>query len=349
MPRIRPFSPVLVAVAAAALSACGGGGDGGEPDAEPLVTIPTDTRAVAASAGSDLTADTLSDQGNWLARAVLSTARDGIFDITAEREQPTMVRAASVRAAAGLTPWSLARAVLRVAAPRYALREQLQATSSQVLDCTNAGGTFTITIDDQDGDQQVSSGDGIGIVAANCALEAGIAPASGSMQMTVNAVELDPQSEPKAIDATIVLGNLTISSYGTYNGQLRLWAKPDAAGERARVSYRQTAVTLGGTQVVFDFDVTSLTVGAQTQFDLNGGLGLGGHTYSVVAGATMTAAAPDAPSDGWVRLRDAAGDETRLTARSVTTFDLDFFPAGAAAATAQLPARLWADALPPQP
>jgi hypothetical protein len=327
---------------AAVTAGCGGGGGGSEP----LVVVPTDVRVVAASAGADLAAGALAAQGNWLGRAVLSTSSDSAFDITATRERPQARPAGQERRRAGWVPLDLVRAALLVAAPRFGGRESPAALGSQTMPCSTPGSSVTVSLDDADGDDQVSAGDSISIAAVQCTLDPGLPAADGTMRLAINAVELDRDDAPTAIDATVTLDRFSLGAYGTYAGSLRVWSRPEGDGGRARVSYLGTAITVAGLTLVFDFDVTAVTSGTQTRFDLNGGLGAFGQTYSVVAGETMIAATLEPPASGRLRMRDAAGDEVRLTARSPTAYDLEFWPAGAATPTASLPGQRWDEVLP---
>lgn len=336
-------SGLALAAVAALTAGCGGGGGSGNSDAR--VVVPQTTRSVAASSGSDASSENFASLGGWLARAVLSASSDGAFDVTGVRETPTGVRNGAAVAASAVHA-RIARAALRLGAPAFTGREQAATVSPpQALPCENIGGSGTVTVDDTDNNRKLGAGDSLTISLNNCVLSVGIPAASGTMQLTLNAVELDADDVPTAIDASAVVTSFSVDGYGSYTGSMRLWAKPEGNLERSRVSYRNTNVTLGGGALVFDFDLYGLGDDTSTSFDLNGGIGIGGQIYSIVSTGVMTATGTNPPSTGATQLRDAAGDAVRLSAASAATFSLDFLPAGATMPTASAPGLLWADYL----
>jgi hypothetical protein len=94
---------------------------------------------------------------------------------------------------------------------------------------------------------------------------------------------------------------------------------------------------------VYDFDVDGLANAATGSFEVGGGFGLGGQTYAIATFTRLGYAVDASPSSGELRLRDAAGDEVRLLARSALSFDLAFWPAGAAQPSLVLNDLRWAD------
>lgn len=330
---------LALAASAALLAACGGGGGSDDRGVE----VPSATRSVAASAGSDANVNNLAALGGWLARAVMSVSGDGAFDITAERDRP-QGRTADVYGSGGLLHARVASAALRLGRPGFAARERASAVESETMSCIN-GGSVTFTINDADDNRKLSRGDGVTLSASNCVLDPGLPAANGSMQLAINEVELDSDDMPTALDASATFTKFSVGAYGTYDGEMRLWTKPEGTRERARVSYRNTTVTFAADSVVFDFDIYALGDAAGGSFDLNGGIGINGQTYSMVATGVMTAVGTEPPSTGTLHLRDAAQDAVRLTARSASSFDLDFLPSGASAPTAVLPGQLWSNYL----
>jgi hypothetical protein len=325
--------------AAAALAACGGGGGGGSSGGT-SVTVPSGQRTEAASAGSDARADNLVELGAWLARAVLSAGGEGALDVTGTREQPMAAGPARAIRAAGAAQVRVAKAALQLAAPGSTARERPQATETQTVTCIN-GGTVTITVDAARTDD-VSPGDTISVTTNNCQLDSTLPIANGGFSMEINALELSGDTLT-ALDVDVTFNSFALVGYGSYSGSGRLWTKNEGAGERIRVSYSDTTVTYGASTLTFDFDLYGLSSATSATFDLNGGLGISGQRYAMVGGDVMSAAAGKPPGAGSLNLRDAAGDTIRLTARSATTFDLDFYPAGATSPTASLPGELWDD------
>lgn len=345
-----PLTALCAAAVAASLVGCGGGGGG---SSELQVTVPTAVRAVAASAGSDATAANLGNLGGWLARAVLSTASEGVLDITGVRESPQSSIAANTSTRTGTAPRApvmgmpahVLRAVVRLGAPFAITREKPSAISVDTQACENEGGTFTVTFDDADNSTVLSAGDALTLDATNCVLDATTPVANGSVTLTLNGVEINGRNEVTAIDASVGFSNFALAGYGNYSGAARFWTKPAAGGERSRVSFMGTSVTLAGATVVYDFDVYALSTASTNTFEIDGGIGIGGQTYSVVASGSMSGTVSGPPATGTLRLRDAAGDSILLSAKSALLFDLDFFPSGATTATASLPGLRWADYL----
>ncbi len=335
---------VLAALLAASLAGCGGGGGG---SSELQVTVPTAVRAVAASAGSDATAANLGSLGGWLARAVLSTASEGVLDITGVRESPQSsgIANSALRAPVMGMPAHVLRAVVRLGAPFAAAREKPSAISVDTQPCENEGGSFTVTFDDADNSTVLSTGDSLTLTVSNCVLDSTTPIANGSVTLKLNGVEINGRNEVTAIDADVTFSNFALAGYGSYSGAARFWTKPQTGGERSRVSFLGTSVTLAGATIVYDFDVYALSTASTNTFEVDGGIGIAGQTYSVVASGSMSGTVLGPPSTGTLRLRDAAGDSVQLSARSALLFDLDFFPSGATAPTASLPGLRWADYL----
>ncbi len=343
-----PLATALAVSLAATLAGCGGGGGSSEPQ----VTVPTAVRAVAASVGADATAANLGNLGGWLARAVLSTASEGVLDITGARESPQSSMtsntgtATTSRALVMGMPAHVLRAVLRLGAPFAAARERPSAISVDTQPCENVGGSYTVTFDDADNSTALSAGDSLRLAATNCVLDPTAPVANGSVKLTLNGVEISSDTVT-AIDASVSFNNFALAGYGNYTGAARFWTKPAAGGERSRVSFQGTSVALAGATVVYDFDVYALSTTSTNTFEIDGGIGIGGQTYSVVASGSMSGTVLGPPATGTLRLRDAAGDSILLSAKSALLFDLDFFPSGATTATASLPGLRWADYLGP--
>jgi len=332
------------AVAAALLAACGGGGSSSNSAA--TVSVPQGTRSVAASAGSDVSAANTSDLGATAARAVLSATAGGIFDVTgAGRESPQALT--TTRSTASL-PAHLVRAALRLAAPvAAAAREQPQASSSQTLPCPDASGSFTgsmtISFVDADNNGKLSNGDGLTLALVDCVVDSGLPEANGSFTMAINIVELDSANDPVAIDVSVTFNSFSMDGLGTFSGSFLFWSRPEGSGERFRISYRSTAVQQGPVPVVYNFDVYGSSSDSGGSFDIGGGITVGGVTFSIVGGDVFSFIGGSPPHLGSLRLVDVAGDAVRLTARSASLFDLDFFPFGALIPGLSLPGLLWSD------
>jgi hypothetical protein len=321
----RSINGMGLVLTTALLSACGGGGGGSAP----VVVIPDGPRVVAASADSDATAANFGTLGAPLARAVLGGSSSGLLDPIG---------------GAGASPQSAATAVALVQAPtltgRTALawlrhvgdpdRKRIAAVMTEVLPCT-FGGSITVSFDDVDNDNELSAGDSIGFLAQNCIDDPGLPAANGGFTMRINAVELDGQGEPTALDVSGTFDAFTLAGYGSVDGAFRLWTRQEtAASTRLRVSYQRASVTETSGTVLYDYDIDGLENAAGGSFEISGGLGLEGRTYAVSTPVRLQYAFGQAPAIGQVDLRDMAGDAVQLVARSATSFDLGFLPAGSA-------------------
>lgn len=318
--KIRDLSAALAA--ACVLTACGGGGD----DAPAGVSVPQGVRTVSASASADINAGNYASFSGPLARAVMQAA-EGSSATVAGGSRESLALA------------GLARGALQAVAPD---RERALAVTSSTLACTY-GGSMTVTFDDADNNQQVSRGDVLTVALSGCVEEPGGAPGSGSMTMTINAIEVDAAGEPTAMDVSISVSGFADDGWGGMSGSFRLWMKQEGAtSTRMRVSYQAVTVVDGNTTVVYDFDEYGVfSDSGSGSFDLQGGLRIGGQTYAVVGGNVFGHSSGSNPSSGTVSLRDAAGDQLVLRAISSTTVDLEFYAAGATTPSATLTGVTW--------
>lgn len=329
----RSSAPALLA--AALLAACGGGGGGG-----PTVVVPDGARTVAASGNSDATAVNYATLAPPFVRALLSGGAGGIVSpLGADRTQALAVGAAPAVFAPSLPGRTLLAWLRHLPDPG---RKQAAAVSTDVVQCS-FGGSITVRFDDADNDGNASAADTIEFTAANCIEDVGLPAANGGFSMTINAVDLDGD-DPVALDVSGSFQNFTLEGYGTMNGSFRLWTRLEtAASVRLRVSYLGTTVAEAGSTTVYDFDIDGLANDLSGTFEISGGIGIGGATYAVGTGSRLQVAAGQSPAGGHASFRDAAGDSVRVVPRSATTFDLEFYPAGATTPSATLTGLLWSD------
>jgi hypothetical protein len=312
---------------ALAMAACGGGGGSSGSAA---VVVPTGVRAGSASAGSDITLGNAGSFAAVMARAVMSGADDSVPGVSGTREAP---QSRTVRDA--LSGKWIGYAV------HTAAREQAQATSTQTLDCPG-GGSVTVTVNDADNNQKLSAGDTASFQFAACVIEAGLPAATGSLAFTVNAIELDANDEPTALDASLTLNGFAEAGFGSLSGGFRIWFKEETAtSTRQRVSYLATTVIEQLQTLRYDFDVYGVFGSTGGTFDLNGSIVIGGNTYAMSTPTLFSNAAGALPNAGVLVLRDAAGDQVILRARSATLFDLEFQAAAATTPTPVLTNQPW--------
>lgn len=321
----------LVGAAVLAAACGGGGGDSGSS----AVVVPTATRTGTASASSDLTQANAGAFVGVLARTVMGAADGSVQVLASSRESP----AARTAATAGHSLRHAARVAARVAAGTG--REAAQAVTVETVAC-GLSGSFVITVNDADDNQRLSRGDSVGIVFTNCAFDATTPAVNGSLSFVVNAVELDSQQEPTALDATITLTGFAEAGFGTLSGSFRIWYRDESAtSTRQRVSYSDAVVNEQGQALVYNFDIYGVQGSTGASFDLNGALTVAGTTYAMVTTTVFAQTGSALPGTGAVELRDAAGDRVIVRARSGTTFDLEFQAAGAATPTLVQAGLLW--------
>lgn len=337
--RLQPSAAALLpTLGLALLSACGGGGG---DDTAAIVVIPDGPRVVAASAGTDVNTSNYTLLAAPLVRGLLSGGASDLLNPTAtDRATAQAAGAAPLPVAATLVGRTLLAWLQRLPDPA---RKQAAAVSTQTLSCA-LGGALTITVDDVDNNSRLGAGDSISVLASACREDANLPAASGGFLMTVNAAVLNSNGEPTALDVSASFQSFTIDGFGSMTGGFRLWTRPEtAASTRLRLSFLDTSVSEVSGTVVYSFDIDGLANASSASFEISGGLGLGGQTYALATPTRLSGAPVGSPSAGAVTLRDAAGDTLRVVARSATTLDLEFLPAGATTPTATTAGLLWTD------
>lgn len=317
------------------LAACGGGGSSG-----PTVVVPDGARTVAASANADVTPVNYGTLAAPFVRAVLSGGANGLISpLEAGRRTAQSAGTEGAVFAPDLPGRLMLTWLKRLPNPA---RKQAAAVTTDVLPCS-FGGSITVRFDDADNSNSVSPSDRIDFTAANCVEDLGLPAANGGFSMTINAVDLDGDV-PEALDVSGSFQNFALVGYGTLNGAFRLWTRfESAASTRLRVSYLAASVAEAGSTVVYDFDIDGLANEQSGSFEISGGIGIGGATYSVATGARLQIAVGQPPSGGQTSFRDAAGDTVRVVPRSASSFDLEFYPAGASVPSATLTGLAWID------
>jgi hypothetical protein len=325
------------ATLALGLVACGGGGggDGGSAGVE----VPQGVRSGSASTGSDVTAVNATSFAGPLARTVMSAADGSAGGVASGREAPQARSAATTTAGrwSGFVFDAAARSLSSAAG-----REQALAVATETVSCSMSG-TVTLTVNDADNNQKLSAGDTATFQFNACVEVAGMPAASGTLSFTVNAIELNAQNEPTALDASFTLTGFVEAGFGTTNGSFRTWFKDESSSStRQRISFLGASVVEAGQTRTYDFDVYGVVSTAGGNFDLNGAIGIGGQTYAM-SSTVFSHNSGAMPSVGALTLRDGAGDAVILRARSATTFDLEFQAAGSATPTVIAAGQLWND------
>ena len=329
-----PILRGLGAMILAALAACGGGGGGDAPSG---VQIPQGTRSGAASAGSEVNESNVRSFAGPLARAVMSAGDSSLPSISSARDTP---QARSQRMAAQGQRWT------RLALANLSSREQPLSTTTRPLRCPFGGG-LTLTLIDDDNNAKLSAGDRLSIVTVACRSELGQPASTGSLALTINAIELDGNDDPTALDVTITFSGFEEDGFGTLSGSVRLWFKDDGSGgERLRLSYSAAAVTGQGDSVAYDFDITgNAAANGGGTADLNGSFVFRNDSYAMSSTTFAFNAGSKSPASGSVTLTDFLGNKVTLRVRSNDTFDLVLKPLGLPEIV--IPGFLWSDQLLP--
>jgi hypothetical protein len=200
-------------------------------------------------------------------------------------------------------------------------REQALVTTTLPARCLS--GSIRVTLNDADNNGKLSAGDSLSVVAAGCVSEFGQPASTGSLSMTINAIELSSSDSPTALDVTIAFSGFEEQGFGTLSGAVRLWFKDDASGgQRLRVSYSATAVNELGDDLAYDFDITGTSGSSGGSFDMNGNFVIGGAGYAMTS-TTFAFNAGSHPTTGSVTLRDFLGNTVTLRAHG-DTFDIEF-------------------------
>jgi hypothetical protein len=300
-----------------ALAACGGGGGGGD-DGPVGVQLPLGTRSGTASASSNINEGNFRSFAGPLARVVISASdAKKVPGVSNGRDAP---QARSERLALQGQRWT------RLALSELSSREQPLATTAGRCPF---GGLLTLRLDDNDNNGKLSAGDRVSVVTVACVSEASQPASTGALSLTINAIELDGNDDPTALDVTITFSGFAEEGFGTLSGSVRLWFKDDASGgEQLRLSYSATAVTEQGDSVAYDFDISGgSNANGGGSFDLDGTFVFAGQGYAM-SSTTFTFSAGSQPASGSVTLRDFLGNTVTLRARG-DTFDLEFLPFGA--------------------
>ena len=312
--------------AALLVAACGGGG--GDDSGSSAVVVPTAARSGTASASSDLTLANAGSFAGVLARTVMSSADGSVPVLASSRESPQ----ARLSAASGSRLRQAVRAAARSAVGGG--REVAQGISRDTVLC-DLSGSFSVEVNDADDNQRLSRGDTASFVFTNCAFDVVTPAVNGNLSFVVNAVELDSQQLPTALDATVTLTGFAEAGFGTLSGTFRIWFREEAGSNvRQRISYTDAAMNSFGQDLAYNFDIYGVAGTTSATFDLNGALTVAGTTYAMVTTTPFSQNGVALPDAGVVELRDAAGDRVILRALDGgTNFDLEFQAAGAATPT----------------
>lgn len=331
---LRPMKhalSLLVPLVAALVAGCGGGGGGNGSSA---VQVPTAVRSLPASAGSDVNEAGFVATGSAVVRSLLSGFGGTAFEQTLSAGRAAAPAAAvDLRRPASLARWALAQAPRPGAATG---RESAQAVAQETRSCVTAAGgagSFTVIANDADNNQLLSRGDTISITFSACAFASGDPLANGDVTIGVNAIELDANEAPTALDLALTFEAFSIEGQGSLSGGARLWAVSTGSGEHSLLRYTNLRATIGVDVTTLNIDLDQHLAGSIVSTAVNGAVTLSGQAYKLVQATPFTSTVTGRPETGTLGVSDAAGDRLDLTARG-SVVDFDFTPFGSAAPTA---------------
>lgn len=258
------------------LAACGGGG--GDSTAVAAVPLSTANYVAISSAAVDSVAG--ADSFNSaLGQVSAASASDSVaFSVSA----------------AGLAQMALTQA--RFGAPSK--RVTAQAVSDHAESCVG-GGSLLVRTNDFDGNDRLSSGDSLTIVASNCVAEIGTTPVNGQMALVLRNVTLDGTG-----DLASGSMDLTFSAFGNsellFNGAVAL----TLTSSSLTLDFNRLTATAGSATRTLDY---AMTFYSDDTLSVAGLITIDGSTYtlSTLSRVSVTSAYP---SSGALRLADGRGN-----------------------------------------
>jgi len=296
------------------LGACGGGGGGGSDSvttSSAPVTIST-VNAEAVAAASYKTTAGLEGSGSgttgFLTGAVTQTASPGINLIDVMISQfKTIPQRASVNASGSLTG----------------------VVVSETIACAISG-SMTITFDDADNDQQLSTGDSMSFSANDCKEDGMIM--SGGVSMNNVSVSGDPLSAPHSMQLSIQANNFTVTegveSIALNGGMTMAESTNDGILFTHSITGSSIQVTEGGVSAGlsnFSIEATEDDNTLAYTLDLNATVSspeLGG-SVTIVTDTVFAGIEPNEPSSGQASITGANNSRVTLIAMGADNVRLE--------------------------
>jgi len=287
------------------LVACGGGGgsgDGGNVTTSSAPVTISAANAEEVAAASYKTTAGLEGGGSgatgFLTGAVTQTASPGIdlVDVLISKAK-TLPQLASANPAASLTG----------------------VVVSETIACTNSG-SITITFDDTDNDQQLSTGDSMSFNASNCSEDGMIM--NGSVSMNGVNVSGDPLSPPYSMQLTIQANNFTVTESVesvALNGSMTMAeSTSDGVSYTYSITGSSIEVTEGGVSAsLTNFNIQSTEDTLAYTLDLNATVSspeIGGSVTIVTDTIFQGDSLADYPSSGQATITGANNSRVTLIA-----------------------------------
>lgn len=303
----------LCASAVLVLAACGGGGGGADAPTlvlTPLTTTNYDPTGRAAAA-------TLIDTSSSASSAGTIAAVGGSPD--------TVPATGFVR----LAEYASRRAI-------GSLRARVQpAESFTESDNCALGGSVSVTVNDNNNNDQVDAGDTASFNFYACKVDPDVPTVNGGLDFAFQAITLDVYGDPVAYSATVTARQL-VSGGSSINGP----ADYNVTATRATVNYRNTVSTRKGVETVYNFSATIDRSGVNTTLTAAGEIGLHGASY-ILSTPTPIIMGNFYPTSGTLRVADNAGGRVDVN-MGLTTFQLVLYLPGDTSQDAAV-THTWAD------
>ncbi len=302
---------VLLLSAAAGLAACGGGSGGGSDSAATADPVAISSANAPQVAGAAYNASgSLEGAGvggaGFLTGAVTETTAGGVDMVE--------VIVAQLKAS---QRWFANHAAAFVTG----------AVVTATENCTD-GGSFSFTLNDADGNQDLSTGDSLSASFSNCS-EAGTVM-NGSISINNVVIEGDPLSFPYSLQLTIQANNFSVtenSETASLNGAMTLsQATGDGALFTNTISGTSIALNeTGGSATLSAFQLSSTENGSAYALDMNATVSSSeiGGAVTIVTDATFQGVEPNDPFTGQATITGANNSSVTLIAMDEVNVTLE--------------------------
>ncbi len=285
----------LCLCAGLAVTACGGGGGGAGDPAPNLASVPF-TPANYDPTGRATAAVLIDVQASSTVEGVASAdggrspaaTTAGVFAVT----QMAFDRAQ--RAATG--------------------RAQVAASSTETNACAY-GGSFTVTLNDNNNNNTADAGDTATSNFSACVDELGAPAISGGLDFTV-----------KAVGSNVVTLGLTFRNLASGGSTINGAAEMSLGNSAVSVKYQNAASVRNGKTTYYNFTANGSKSGNMATMGINGDIGVSGALYTLSTPIPIIMGTAY-PSYGTLRISDSAGGRVDVVMRA-TDFDLELYLPG---------------------
>lgn len=262
-----------------ALAGCGGGGG----DSEAKALVPLSTSNYDAVAG-----DVVSSIGGT---GPIFDAFEGLLASDASPSDSASPFAVLGSGQMG----SMAAFALKQVGTAEVPRESSQAVRSITENCVS--GTFQMTVNDADNNDEISSGDTLRFIASQCVFATGQPAVNGELSLRVNSIAFDRFGE--VVSANI---RMTFTGFSVAGLSLNGAATVSASADVVTLAYNGLTARLADQTLVYNYTLAARSSG----ITVNGLLSLNGSTYGLTTPQTITMGYVY-PNGGQLRISDGHG------------------------------------------